>query len=641
MADKANQQQAVEAIVKCLRGQERKVYMKHIKKVVTLALAFAMVLSMSVFCVYAAAPTTGTITIIDSADGTVDASTRTFKAYRILNATEVFGDGDDQPATGYAYSIPNANIRAALANKFLAAGEKEQGATETIQQYDARIIAAVEAAGAQATIEQTAKDLLQIAKECNVAPIDLSGEVASEAIPFGYYVIEDVTNPAQQNVSAVMLDTNNPNVTIKVKASKPSLEKKIDEGQTAGAIDAQDVEYDNHRIGDTVPYILQTAIPEMTGYTKYFFNVNDTLSKGLTFNNDVVIKVTKAAIENDPSTDVDESADAVVRTLVKDTDYTVTATTNNDGTTSLEIVFKDFYNKEKAHAGEEMIITYSATINKDAVIGVEGNPNEAMLVFSNNPNETVDHDPDNPDKPHEDAVIGETPKEKTYTYVTGVSLKKVDPSGKPLAGATFELSGNLNKVEVYKSENFVQDADGVYFALKDGSYTTVDPTTLNPEASNYDELIAKYVDPTGATKYKKASASEKTASGTPKTVSETTGATGIVIFDGMGDGTFTLTETAAPTGYNPLPTPINFEVVWNAPTGNSTDCSWTVKNVTEGYGVRFNETTGEFEITIENQTGTELPSTGGIGTVIFYVLGTLLVVGCGIVLISKRRMLNK
>ena len=54
-----------------------------------------------------------------------------------------------------------------------------------------------------------------------------------------------------------------------------------------------------------------------------------------------------------------------------------------------------------------------------------------------------------------------------------------------------------------------------------------------------------------------------------------------------------------------------------------------------------NATTGVFEVTIENQKGAELPETGGIGTSIFYVLGSLLVVGCGIVLISKRRMMNK
>ena len=607
--------------------------MKHIKKALTLALALAMVLSMSVFCVYAAAPTTGTITIENSADGTVDASTRSFKAYRILDATEVFGDGDDKPATGYAYSFPNATVKAAMADKFLPEGQKEKAEGETDIQYEARIIEAVRAAGAQATIEQTAKDLLKIAKDAGLTPVELTGGTASGQLPFGYYVIEDVTDPAEENVSAVMLDTNNPNVTIKVKASKPSLDKKIDEGATTGEIDTTDLEYDNHRIGDSVPYVLETNIPEMTGYTKYFFVLNDTLSKGLTFNNDVVIKAIKAAEE--------EGGDPTVRTLAKDTDYTVATVTNDDGSTGLEIVFKDFYNKEKDHAGEKLVITYSATVNADAVIGVAGNPNKAELIFSSNPNTTSSGDPDNPDKPGPTDITGTTPKVQTFTYVTGLKLKKVDPQGNPLEGATFELSGNLNKVEVIKGEKYVEDENGTYFALKDGSYTTVNPTSLDPEAENYDEVIAKYKDPTGATKYSKTAVDEKTASGSPKKVSETTGANGIIIFDGMGDGTFTLTETQAPTGYNPLD-PISFKVTWTAPaTEGSTECSWSVSDVTSPHQVTFNAETGEFEITVENQTGTELPSTGGIGTIIFYVLGSLLVVGCGIVLISRKRMQDR
>ena len=620
--------------------------MKRFKKIMALVIAMAMVLGMMSMTAFAGdPPTTGSITITDSADGTVtgtELTGRTFNAYRILNATEVFDENGNM--TGVAYTIPNATVRAALAAKFLTddqdttdVDEKEKGENETDAQYETRIIDAINTA-ATADVEQTAKDLLKIAKDSGLTPEVITGGTAKTGLPFGYYVIEDVTSSAKENVSAVMLDTNTPDVEIKVKATKPSLEKKIDEGTTEGAIDDEDVEYDNHRVGDTVPYVLESSIPEMTGYTKYYYIITDTLSKGLTFNDDVVIKVTKPAVEDDPATEAIETADAVVRTLVKDTDYTLTTTTNDDGSTSIEIVFKDFYNKEKAHAGEEMVITYSATVNGDAVIGTEGNPNTAQLIYSNNPNTTVDHDDDNEDKPKDITVIGHTPEQKTFTYVTGLKLKKVDPSGKALAGATFELSGNLNKVEVLKAEKYVQDEAGTYFALKDGTYTTTDPTTLNTEAENYEATIAKYVDPTGATKFKKTTVTEKTASGDPKTVSETTDAAGTIIFDGMGDGKFTLTETQEPTGYNKLATPIEFTVNWAAPATNSTECAWTVTDVTTGYNVTFDAASGEFSITVENHTGQELPSTGGIGTTIFYVVGALLVLGAGVVLITRRRM---
>ena len=107
----------------------------NMKKILALVVAVMMLLSMC--AAFAADPTNGTITITNSADGKVIASERTFTAYRILNATEVFGDGEDKPATGIAYTIPNAAAVTALATKFLTdddattVNEKEKGENET------------------------------------------------------------------------------------------------------------------------------------------------------------------------------------------------------------------------------------------------------------------------------------------------------------------------------------------------------------------------------------------------------------------------------------------------------------------------------------------------------------------------------
>ena len=120
-----------------------------------LVIAMAMVLGMMSMSAFAAEPpTTGSITITGSEDGTVtgtELTGRTFNAYRILNATEVFDE--DSNMTGVAYTIPNATVRAALAAKFLTddqdttdVDEKEKGENETDAQYDARIIAAILAA---------------------------------------------------------------------------------------------------------------------------------------------------------------------------------------------------------------------------------------------------------------------------------------------------------------------------------------------------------------------------------------------------------------------------------------------------------------------------------------------------------------
>ena len=88
-----------------------------------------------------------------------------------------------------------------------------------------------------------------------------------------------------------------------------------------------------------------------------------------------------------------------------------------------------------------------------------------------------------------------------------------------------------------------------------------------------------------------------------------TSQTGIVEILGLANGNYYFEETEAPAGYNKLTARTEVTTINNA----------------------------DGTITVNNATGTELPSTGGIGTVIFYVLGSLLVVGCGIVLISKRR----
>ena len=84
---------------------------------------------------------------------------------------------------------------------------------------------------------------------------------------------------------------------------------------------------------------------------------------------------------------------------------------------------------------------------------------------------------------------------------------------------------------------------------------------------------------------------------------------------------------------------IKFTIGFNANEKKDADGKVT------GYNVKFTANNGiqvsadnKLSLSVVNQKGTELPATGGIGTVIFYVLGTILLIGCGIVLVSKRRM---
>lgn len=92
-------------------------------------------------------------------------------------------------------------------------------------------------------------------------------------------------------------------------------------------------------------------------------------------------------------------------------------------------------------------------------------------------------------------------------------------------------------------------------------------------------------------------------------------------FDGLADGTYYLVETKAPAGYNQLDKPVKVEV-----------------HVGENAGAVTSDTQLTVTATVKNQAGTLLPSTGGMGTTIFYVLGFVLVVGAGVLLVTKKRM---
>jgi len=416
----------------------------------------------------------------------------------------------------------------------------------------------------------------------------------------GYYLIKDTKEIAADDAATKYIIQVVKDVTVEAKADAPTLDKVIVEDNT-------DVDANNGSVGDTVNYKLTSKVPDMDGYNKYFFIVHDELSEGLTFDKDsVVVKIGE-------------------NTLTKDTDYEV-VTTGLDDNCTFEIVFKNFINR-KEEAGTAITITYSATIDEDAVIGNEGNPNNAHLVYSNNPN--VDSDGEN-DRPDRNDPTGETPKDYTITYVTGIELIKEDTAGNRLTGAEFQIKGNkVNKVKTAK-ETFEENSNGTYYKLKDGTYTTTAPSEETTD--KYENTKIKY------TRTVKVDWETKTEE---VDVTGVVNENGVLVFDGLAEGDYVITEIKAPEGYNILTDSIKVTITCGEPstvTDGTEDAEW--KYSVSG-ALTKGETTmedGRVHLTVENKSGATLPSTGGIGTTIFYIIGGVLVAGAAvaIVIIVKR-----
>ena len=421
----------------------------------------------------------------------------------------------------------------------------------------------------------------------------------------GYYLITDKIDKTGSNpdlhgaVSAYMLQVVGKTTTLELKSKTdvPSLNKVIDKGSGVAA--------NSVSIGDTVPFKLTSKVPDMSRYNRYWFKVTDTLCKGFDFNNDVEITIGG-------------------NTLTAGDDYTVTAT----GKTNIEIVFKDFKQYTKDN---DIVITYSAVLNKDADRTTTGNDNKARLTFSNDPNYTYDGD-----EPNNDNVTGKTPEIITKTYTTGVAVQKVDGNNKALAGASFKITGSaVNKVVTVETTYTLGTTSdpGEYYKLKDGTYTTKAPTSATED--DYESTTDKYNLTTTE------SVNDASGSGTDKTVTVTCDSNGYVSFEGLGPGKYTIEETDAPAGYQKSDAKIMFEIT-STPTLNSP--GWAIASqtgTTAGTEIVASDVNASgpilYQFKIKNEKENDLPITGGMGTAVFYGAGSILMLAGVTLLISKKK----
>lgn len=577
--------------------------MKNARRIAGLVLALALVLVMMIPA-FAATELNlkGSITIQDN--DTVKASEKNFSAYKILDL-KVYGNAETNEIETYSYAVP-ADLADFYATYF--------NLDKTASDFEIKVVAAIDQKNKDGELYDFAKAAIEAAVAADNAPFNgkvIEGGFQFTGLPLGYYVIDDTTNPdvtSYKPVSALILDTATPDVKIEVKAEKPPVDKKIDNDNDVNTTDDR-VDANEAAIGDTITYVIDSKVPEMTGYDKYFFIFEDTMSKGLTYTNTMRVTVG-------------------TKVLAEGADYTVTVTENEDGTTGLKIVLNNFIQYNTAEFVDAKVeASYTARLNEDAEVNEIPNTNEVYLKYSNNPD--VIYGGENEPTPEEEQrePLGETPKEKVETYTTTLEIVKTDPTGNRLQGAEFTLTGStMNTVRV-EVESFELDPAGEYWKLTNGSYTTTAPGSIidnvEVKADQYESTTDKYT--------KTTTVEYKTQEGEELTITGTVGEDGVLRFEGIPSGTYVIKEIKAPEGYNILTETI--EVVITA-TYEEVDGEGVINYTYEGAA----DNNGVARVTVVNQMGSELPSTGGTGTTIFYIVGAVLALAAVVLLVTRKRM---
>ena len=379
-------------------------------------------------------------------------------------------------------------------------------------------------------------------------------------LDYGYYVVAvpGATVADTNSQYAALVRVHSTTVGVDIKGDLPTVDKKVQvNGTGQNATDA--------KIGDTLTFTLTSTIPDMSAYSTYTFNFKDTLSKGLTFGQVTSVKVEGA---NSP--------------LTVNTDYTVTTPTASNNNT-LTVAMKDFKTKQQANAGKKITVTYTATLNKDAVVGGAGNVNSATIQYSNNPST---------------GGTGESEPSKVRVFTYGFTVDKYTgdqytDAATRLAGAKFTLAPKNGE-----PMSFVQ--------VNAGSGTA-------------------------KAEYRVANAGE-----TGATTTIITPANGKVEFRGLKNGEYTLTETEAPAGYNKLASAIGVKVNGQNDGTDTTHATVTITYNNDNNGSNYDQTASNGVIPVRNKSGVILPGTGGMGTIAFTVIGVL-VIALGVAWTLKRK----
>ena len=392
----------------------------------------------------------------------------------------------------------------------------------------------------------------------------------------GYILDAEYHNFTVQKDGQIKVGENiaTPIATIQVANHRPDMKKEVYNG-TEWKQDAQ------YGVGDTVPYKITIEVPKNIDKLSTF-TVTDTPT-GLTDN------VSSIEVKDD-TTD-----------LTKNTHYTVAD--NGNGFT---ITFTPA--EMAAYAGEKLVITYTATVSNDAVVGGKGNSNNAKLTYTNKINTH-----DSPAAPSTNTI-----EDSAVMYSFGIKVVKTAENGTTaLPGVVFDLyrEAKTGETPIVNAETLKKaglDITKKWILVKSGLTTNANGIIDTSDSNN-------------ATNYT----------------------------HGLANGDYYLVETKTVDGYNLLTKPVKVKLDVTATT------TWQKTNVYDASGnlvkhgtvtkTTFTHTSNNGDATktelavakVVNRKGFTLPVTGGFGTLLFSGIGVLLVLAGVGVLFSLKKKSNR
>lgn len=401
-------------------------------------------------------------------------------------------------------------------------------------------------------------------------------EYTISGLDAGYYIVVDSGLGEVDDATSkyiVQVSSTDPDVKVAVKMDIPTMVKTV--SRTIGATYTEAI---SASYNDTVYFKLEGKMhSRLEDYDKYYYQVVDTLPDGLTFN-----QIESVVILNGTTSNEVDNTGSQEYTVDVDSD-TITITFDDIKSTIWNAT------NTAAVADDYVVIKYSATVNDGlddsdiantpAVVGSAGNKNVVKLIYSSDPNHPENHD----------TTTATTKEDTAYVYCYKVLIDKVDGTnaGLKLEDAVFIL----HRVNGTTTEYAQIDEDG----RLSGWSTTED--------------------------------------GASPLITDSNGAVSVI---GLASGTYYLKEKTPPAGYNTLEDTISVTI--NATSNAATGALDTLTaNTTHGGSAVTDKEAGSVTVTIGNNKGATLPSTGGMGTTIFYIAGISLVVSAGAVLLTRKR----